>query len=306
MLEMKELFIKYYGPIGLILSAFSFLHWLLPASAFNAWTLFFIHGAFVVGAIMFFDWLCLRLEGNSILTTLKSKKDLIYFLKNFLIMGIIFGFLLELYIHWIGKFWFYTYWGWGWYLIMFIPGFAGYVFFFLESYLGIKAVLSKFAKKRIELTRGKQPAKLIMFICSVIILVSTIYLLMIQPYRSVDNFFSIDFAPFRILGILPALIIAGFVLVIIMDYFLSKKRGFSFTSSIIKFNIWPFAALLIAGWLVGFVWEYFNVKAFYWQYANSILPDLNMFGFPVSVFLLWPLQYFPIIILYYYLFDREK
>src|SRR5690349_6211880 len=140
---MLKWFVKRYGIVGLALSAFSFLHWLLPQNFFNAWTMLLIHGTFVTGLIMFFDWICLELEGRSFITSIKTKKDLIFAIKNFLIIGVVLGLLLEIYAHWIGKLWFYTYWGWGWYLVLFIPGFLGYAFFFLESYLAIKAILSK-------------------------------------------------------------------------------------------------------------------------------------------------------------------
>ncbi len=132
--EIKHL---YWGS-GLMAGSFLFAYVRPFDFSLNALNLFF-----VLGNILLFDFLSLNFSGYSLLRTPNRRR-------HFLLVGAVFGIFFEFYVHWLGKLWYYPLWSVEFYWVSLVPGFALYVFYLLETFLGIKAVLEYFFRHKIQ------------------------------------------------------------------------------------------------------------------------------------------------------------
>ncbi|OGH11381.1 MAG: hypothetical protein A3B38_00955 [Candidatus Levybacteria bacterium RIFCSPLOWO2_01_FULL_36_13] len=288
--------------LGISLTLISFIHWYLQL---NAFTLLIAHAIFVVGNILILDFISLKLNNYSLIAYFFDRKNFIGAFAKLSIAGVIFAFFLEFYLHYMGKFWYFPYWNYWWYFLLLIPGWAGYVFYFVEIYLGTRAVLSRFVKPSSKINIS-QFMKFMLYLCSITAVLSTLWLLMNINFLTLKEFLSINFTkPIDVALILP-LFLASISLSFIFDYLVYKRKNISFFFSFFQGRPISLISILLGGWIVGFVWEIFNQKALFWHYSNVPFSELTFLEIPVMVIIFWPIQFFPILSLYYLFFDAKE
>ncbi len=285
---------------GFTLIVASFVYWFIPGrphlTLFNA--------LFYVGNILFFDALSHNFSGFSLLK-IKDRR------RHFIILGLCFGLLLEFYGNWIGRFWYYPHWDITYYAVIFIPGYAIYSFYLLETYLGTKAVLEHFFKKKQSRFKeagwdkwftalGLGAAAGIGAITTWVI--ATLpkgagfwdaFLIYKQRQGNFDNWY---------LFALIALLI--WLLLEFLEY---KKHETSLLYELIRGNFWPLAALLLAAFVSTVLYEVFNLPGGLWRYAYGNVPfeNIKLLSFPILVYVGWPLHYLWAFSLYRLLFKKD-
>lgn len=296
---------KIYGAIGILITILSFFHWLLPYA--NQFILP-ANALFAIGNILFFDYLSYQFSGFSIL---HNKKSWISLGSHFLVLGLIFGSFAELYVHWIGKFWYYPTFTVPWaYFLTILPIFGLYMLYLLETYLGIKAFLEHIFHHRIkrkESFAGMKKIFIWMGLLGAIGLgASTVFVLMGMSLGGLSqNIFEIIYKPFPShlsYFIFVAIAIFFWMIFEFLEY---EKHETSMLYEFVKGNYFPVVAVFLSAWLSAFLYEGFNVPSGTWRYANFPFSNIAIWGVPVLVFITWPFHYFPAFSLYRVLFKKE-
>lgn len=295
---------KLYGLAGLGFIIFSFLYWLLPPQHVSVGIFNII---FYFGNILFFDYLSYTLSGSSIL---HHKRWKVQFGSQLLLVGLFFALLLEIYAHWIGKFWYYPYWSFSFYLFILVPGFAFYAFYLTETYLGTKAVIRYFF-------RGRRPPKeswerhkslfiplgfigaLGMATVTTYMVLRTTWNLDANVFLSITNRSSPGEVSFY------WFLLAAIFLWLFLEYLEFERHETSMLYEMIHGNFAPVAAVFISAWVSAILYEIFNVPGGLWRYANIPLPNMHILGIPLIIFLTWPFHYFPLFSLWRILFKKD-
>ncbi len=301
---------KLYGFIGLVLITASFLYWRLPFSNF---TLLIFNSLFYLGNILFFDFLSYELTGSSLL---HSKKRGIKLSSRLILVGIIFGLLLEIYAHFLGKLFYYPYWSPAFYILIIIPGYAFYSFYLLETYLGTKAVVKHFFHK---IRRGKERIagfkKLFMtlgILGAVGIGASTALIFLKTTFgTNIEEFMSIINNPFigRIFSDWNSVLFWSatvFSFWFFLEYLEYERHETSMLYEMVKGNFVPLVAVFVSAWISAVLYEILNLPGGLWRYQNIPFSEVTLFGLPIFVYLfLWPSHYLALFSLYRLLFKRE-
>lgn len=295
----------YGGLVGLVLIAVSFLHWYLPFTNTNV---LLFNLLFYAGNVLFFDFLSYELSGNS---PLHSKYRGVRLSLRFLLLGFLFGLILEFYAHWIGKFWYYPYWDLSFYAVVFIPGFAFYAFYLLETYMGTKAVIEHFFIKRrpkdnlADFPKFKNLFTILGFIGSTGIVGLTTFLILKTTIRGITGkIFEPATAIASNITFVPLILIPIFIW-LFLEYLEYERHETSMLYETLHGNFSPLAAVFISAWVSALVYEVFNVPSGLWRYANMPWPELTIYHVPMAVYLFWPLHYFPLFSLYRVIFKKE-
>lgn len=294
---------KYYGLLGGFLIVVSFIHWYLP---FTNSLLLFFNSLFMLGNIFLFDCLSYELKGFSLLSLPRS-----HLKRHFLVLGLLFGFILESYLHWLGKFWYFPYWDLPFYLIIFIPGFAFYFLYLTETYLGVKAVFEHFFLKwRVKKESFAGLKKIFVslgLIGGIGLGFSTVYIALhtfisgnFQEFFSVNVVPQIDYKPL----VIPMFIV-GFSLWFLLEYLEYERHETSILYEMLKGNFWPLISVLVAAWLSAVLYEVFNMPSGVWRYTNIPLTNITFFQIPLIVYIAWPFHYIILFSLYRVLFKKE-
>lgn len=292
----------WYGFLGLGLIVSSFISWYLPFTNIN---LIIFNMFFMVGNILFFDFLSYEMSGFSLLHATRGKH-----ISHFFLLGFIAGFILELYIHWFGKFWYYPYWNTYQYLLYFIPGFGVYVFYLTETYLGTKAVLEHFFKKRHSLKENFVGFKRLFLVLGLIGafglgLVSMFFALQAGFGKSFEDFLSVNSVPVLEKTMIVPLFFVAIFIWFLFEYLEYERHETSMLYELLRGNYFPFVAVFFSAWVSALIYEVFNAPSGYWQYANIPFSELSLFGIPLFIFIAWPFHYFPLFSLYRILFKGE-
>lgn len=287
--------------LGSLLTIVSFGYWFLPTTHHIVGL---ANAVFFIGNILIFDYLSERLSGYSLLKTPNRRK-------HFLILGLLFGIILEFYLNLVGKFWHFPYWDITFFLMIFVPGYAAYSFYLIEAYLGTKAVLEHFFLRRHapESFAGlKTIFTTVGILGAVMFSVGTTYLLLrlspvgwqqgllINQPRAGD----------------PAQWYWYFVIFIgiwlLLDFLEYQRHETSLIYEIIKGNYWPIIAIFVAGIVSAVVYEVFNLHGGLWRYNNSNAPfsNIQFIGFPIMMYIGWPFHFLPVLSLYRLLFKKES
>lgn len=286
--------------LGLALIVVSFVYWWLPK------THFFIgiaNAVFYLGNIFFFDYLSERFGRYSLLKV-KNRR------KHFLLLGLLFGLLLEFYLNWVGRFWYYPYWDIYFYIFIFVPGFAAYTFYLLEVFLGVKAVLEHiFRKKYIRPSFAKLKG---IFVLAGLLGSALLSLGTYKILEALSNFNNQEFWNIQIPRIGTPdnwywyfAVWIGIWLVLELFEYLKHETSLLFET--LKGNIWPLVALVLAGVGSAVLYEVFNLPGGLWQYhyANAPFSSVQILNFPVILYIAWPLHYLPAFSLYRLLYKKE-
>lgn len=298
-------FRKLYGIIGIILTAVSFGHWFLP---YRNEFIISAHWIFYIGNILFFDYLSYTFGNFSLI---HSNKKLVRLISHFLLVGVLFAFFAEVYIHWIGKFWYYPTLRYPWeYFLGIIPEFAIYTFYLLETYLGTKAVLEYLFVKRHHHKESFAGYKRLFMTLGVIGSVGlgacTIYILLQTTLgNTIGDTLSIIYKPFGSSISYFILVLIAIFFWLILEYLEFEKRETSMLYEFLRGNIWPTLAIFVAAWISAFIYEGFNAPSGAWRYANFPFQHVAIWGVPIIVFITWPFHYFPAFSLYRLLFKKE-
>lgn len=286
--------------LGLVMIMISFGYWFLPISHK---VLLVANALFVLGNIFIFDYLSERFSGYSLLKVHHRRK-------HFLILGFLVGLFLELYINWIGKFWYFPYWDEAFYIISFVPGWALYSLYLLETYLGVKAIIEKlFFKSRF---RESFAGLRLIFISAgmlgaAMLSTGTLYLALSLTKREWQEALIINQTrqsnPHNWYWYF--IIVIGFWL--ILECFEYYRHETSLLYEIFKGNYWPLLAIIVASLAGAISYEVFNLPGGLWRYSYENVPfaQLRFIGFPVMMFIAWPFHYLPVISLYRILYKND-
>lgn len=294
---------KFYGFIGAGLIALSFVHWYFPLTHLGVG---FAHFLFYLGNILFFDYLSYKFSGWS---PLHARGQKIQLVSQLLLLGLLGGVVLELYAHWFGKLWYYPFWDYPFYLLIFIPGFAFYFFYLLETYLGVKAVFAHFfthRHKRENFSKYKMLFTVLGLVGIGGLSATTVFLILRVTWgSSLTEFLSIVNRPFvQEVSFLPFFILPVFFW-FFLEYIEYERHETSMLSEMFEGNFIPVVAVFLSAWASAFLYEVFNIPGGLWRYANMPFREVTLFSVPVMVYLIWPFHYFPLFALYRILFKRE-
>lgn len=277
---------------------FSFSFWFLPIDKFTQALANFI---FSIGYIIFFDFLSYEFSGFSLLHSNHGGKF------HILLIGWAVGLFLEFYFDWIGKYWYYPKADTTFYLLI-LSAFPFYFMYILETYLGSKAMFEHFfvkRKRRLDFSGLKKFFISIGLIGTIGLSVSTTLILLQLPYSTLNGFFSVN----RELPVSPSLFwymtLTSFSLWLLLEFLEYERHETSLLLETIRGKPWPLLSTLIAGWIAGTIYEGFNVPIEIWRYANVPFMNLMLFGIPLAVLIVWPVQYLAFISMYRLLFKKE-
>lgn len=278
----------------------SFAYWYLP---YTNTILMFFNALFYLGNILFFDYLSVKFSGYSLLKLAHRRE-------KFIILGLVFGIMLEFFAHWVGKLWYFPHWDTSFYIIILIPGFAFYSFYLIETYLGTKAVLEYFFAGRQQKVSFKGLKKVFvavgLFGAIGISSITTVLVLNSPKYNSMTDFFSINHAVL-VTSMSPFVYLAlgSLFLWLFLEYIEFELHETSLLYEMLKGNYWPFVSVLLAGWIAGFIDEVINAPGQLWSYSNWPVGAMTFYHIPIIVVLAWPLHYLPVFSLYRILFKKD-
>ncbi len=284
--------------LGLLLIVASFFYLYLP---FTIVPLAASHACFLIGNILFFNAVSHYFNGPHM-----GRKHI----PGLLLLGFILTLFTELYIHWWGKFWFYTYLSLDSYVFVGIPLLTIYMIYLLATYFGALSAL-RYVGKSIKLRspsqqRLKSSMQIIGVVSLIAVVVSTIVLAVEFTKPTLEQFLSIDYAPMNVSLLFLIVAVACIALCFLFEYFAYRRNGTApVLGPIVSGDYVPLLAIFLAGWVSALIYEGFNAPSGWWRYANIPYADIQLFGVPILVFILWPLQYLPIISLYSLLKKRR-
>lgn len=283
---------KLYGLVGLGFIIISFLYWFLPLGHVSV-GLFNI--LFYFGNILFFDYLSYTLGGKSLLHHKRWKVQLA---SQLLLVGFFFALLLELYAHWIGKFWYYPYWSFPFYLFILVPGFAFYAFYLTETYLGTKAVIQYFFRKRRRKKESWDKHKNLFIPLGLIgalgIGAVTAYMVLKTTWNiGLDAFLSITNGPFPGEISFYLFLLAAIFLWFFLEYLEFERHETSMLYEMIHGNFTPIAAVFISAWISAILYEIFNIPRRTLEICQHPFISYTDHGNPTSDFFRLAFPLFP-------------
>lgn len=289
-----------YGSVGVILVALSFLHWFLPFTLVNIST---AHVLFLTGNIIFFDYISFKFSRYSLLRLIRDSKILL----KWVLCALLFVFLIELYAHWLGKYWYFPLVDVYSYFIVIIPLLVVYTFYLLETYFGIKALVTTFSKRtnqKFKTLFHLTKVRLLLKISTLCFVISTFILFSSISSSSIQEFLSVDFAPQNEdMKVFILVFLCALFLSLALECLLYQSGTPSLLSYSASGNLIPLFSILIAAILSALFYEGFNAPAGFWRYSNIPFSGLSLFNVPLLVFLGWPFQY-PICLSLYAIFGR--
>lgn len=245
-----------------------------------------------------------------VIPPLHPKRKGIKLALQFLLVGAVAGIILEGYVHWLGKFWYYPYWNYIVYLLVLIPGFALYFLYLVETYFGTKAVIEHYFihrhKRNKPLGKFKDLFIVLGLVGSLGIGATTVYIVFQNNWGlDLQKFSSIINSPSSTdISIWPLFFLAIFIW-FFFEYLEFERHETSMLYEMLNWNFAPVLAVFVAAWASALLYEVFNVPSGYWRYANMPFSYIKLFDVPIVVYLLWPFHYFPLFSLYRVLFKRE-
>lgn len=295
---------KYYGFAGLGLIIASFLYWYV---SYGHFTLLVFNFLFYSGNILFFDFLSYHFAGFSLLS---PRHRHIRLLVQLLLIGFVFGLMLELYVHWFGKLWYYPFWSFGFYLLIFVPGFAYYSLYLIESYLGTKAVIEKFLlhyrRKKLDFRGLKGVFTAAGLIGAIGLGGATVYTVLKTTFGTTfEEFVSVTNSPSQ--GQIPLwlLILISLFIWLVFEFLEYERHESSMLYELFKGNFAPILAVFIAAWISALLYEIFNEPGGLWRYENIPYSEITILNVPILVYLIWPFHYLPLFSLYRILFKKD-
>lgn len=294
---------KLYGFFGLSLIILSFLYWYLPQ---RLSVIAVFHLCFVIGNILLFDFLSYNFSHWSPLHNTKKTA----LIAHFLLIGLIVGSMLEIYTHWIGRFWFYPLIRNPFIYVNILFYYGLYAFYLLETFLGTKAVLERYFikhKRRKKSFAGLKKLYLFMGAFSAIgIGAVSIYVAVHAVFGvTLQQTYTILYAPFTANSSYYLFLLLSIFFWLFFEYLEYEKRETSMTYDLIKGNFLPLIAVFLAAWISSFAYEIFNVPGRGWVYENFPFSTITIMSVPIMVFITWPFHYLPIFALYRVLFKKE-
>lgn len=288
---------------GILLILLSFTHWFLTYSLVNLTLATFI---FMVGNIIFFDSIVNKFTNTSFIKSIiKYPKEII----RSLVCFFVFVFIIEIYAHWLGKYWYFPLMDTTFYFWVEIPLLIIYSLYLLETYQGTKAVLIhifnlKGSRENIINTISSK----VFLICIALLAIGTIFLIWQRRQDALIKLLSINTLPTSPYPILNTLILVlmSVSLWIIMEYLLFKiRKKFSI---LIKINgCWvSLIIIVVSGISTAIFYEIFNAPGGFWRYGNIPFSEYNFLGIPLLVFMGWPFQYLILIPLYELMTSKSK
>lgn len=212
---------------------------------------------------------------------------------SFLCIGALSGLLLDGVAQWLGKLWIYPYWNEAFYGGAFVVGFCAYWLATAESYLAVKAILSRWWRL-MPLPVAPQKNETTLFrvfgVLGMLLTVAGIGLLL-GDYGSTGGYV------FEIRRPLLARTHFGYFLMtfagvwLILEWVQWARGRISLLKTLLHGHWLPLCALLIASFLTSLFWETVNAAHHFWIYTNWPLPGWQLMTIPVTVLLTWPFQY---------------
>lgn len=270
-----------YGLIGLTLVIISFLlniFQLIPTNLLS------VNPLFVIGFWLFFDALDFKLNKTSILHKI-SKKHILFV--HLILIGIFIG----LFSDFIGIFltdlwdWYYTGLPLWLQVLSYVKGLIfGYGFPILMYYSAYRVFLSVIRKEVKSFGKRITSKKFEKKLFSWFGVLSVVFLgLALVMYLFSFKFKGFLLAAFSTIG-----------LFLILEYIEYKQHKRSFLKDIFEGRWRPIISVIITAVVIGFIWEYLNVKGLRWEYSNFPFISFTIFGVPLVVILSW----IPFVILY--------
>lgn len=279
--------------LGIIILLISYIISFLPAPN-NFFYSSFTHLLFLVGFILIFDFITLKIYKKSLLNSLiKSKKNLL----GFILISFIGAIILELIVNWSGKLWIYPDWNLAIYFLVFIPGFAIYWLVICESYLAAKSIIDylKKGKKHVtKLFKWEDGFFKLLGIFGFVFLILTISLIYFDyTNQSLVFIQKQDISQKTSSYILPFYLIIGlfFSLWFILEYFQYNKKRTSLIKDILHSHFSPILAIILGSFILALLIESQNLLYNLWIYINWPFEEITLIGLPIMMFLAWPLHY---------------
>ncbi len=252
------------------------------------------HVLLVIGFIKIFEASTLQFYNRSLIKEIfTNKKNLLTFVS----ISVVGAIILELVIHWAGKLWIYPGWNLPFYFLIFIPGFAFYWLFIAESYLGIKALIDHLKKGKKFVTKSFKWEKQffnILGVVGIIILALSLFFFVTHFSGQSQTFFDVEDLSLKTVNyVLPFYIILPFFLGswLLLEFVQFKKNKPSFLKDTFHGYFTPLITIIFGSILAGIVMEAHNIFYNLWIYINWPLEHLSIFGLPIIMIIVWPLQY---------------
>ena len=292
---MKNNKIKLFS--GLILFFLSYLPAFSPGYSPHLWSLGIFCVFFQLGIVLICESITWRIAQKSLARSIfKNKKTFFQFLSITTIGGL--G--LEAVAQWIGKLWFYPYFSLAIYASVFVGGFALYWLTIIESYFAVKSILDTFRKGKKSIKKYYNFEKIILPILGIIgaILIPVFTLLLLNDYSQQGGY------RFNIASTISHKINFSYIILIFLGmWFLAESSEYSQRKTSLLKDIFhhyyvPFFAVLIASFVLAIAWKMQNTTHNFWIYLNWPLENLKILGLPMTMFLAWPLHYIAFISLF--------
>ncbi len=278
---------------GITCTILSFIHWFLPYTLIN---LAFATFVFMLGNILFFDSIVYKSTQKSILHSYDKDSSRIFYA---LVCYIVFVLFLELYVHWLGKFWYFPKMSTAFYIFVEVPLLLFYSLYLLESYQAVKILFRDKVNNKLQLNKNVHIAhSFSSFAVEVVILLTaTLYLFSQRLNDSFNEFFSISTVVIVSHPILHIITISLVFLttISIVERLLYKLKSRSY---LLCGDYSSILSMCLAGLISGLFYEVFNAFGGFWRYSNVPFSEVNLFQIPILVLVCWPVQYFILIPLY--------
>ena len=293
--------------LGIISLGISLTPFLLPFEIRDGITLTIFYFYYCLGVILISDSVAYHITGTSLLDTLfKNSRAR----SGYILIGVLAGFILEIFCMYLGGLWYYPYYSLPFYLTIMtlMGGFAGYWLCLLLAYEAVKVILDKYFGGARRITRSFKYERTLYPLFG---LIGTIGLgIVLSHILSVTDLFR-DFAliinhdkePYIGFGYVLLTFIS---FTFLLEYVEFKRHRTSLLKDIIHGYYIPIISIVIVSLLLSLYMEFQNLPLELWIYTNWPGGEYTFGGLPILVFLTWPLHYIFFLSFYRAFGDRSS
>ncbi len=275
---------------------------LAPAAAVTLPGLMIFWSFFCSTTIILCDEATQLLEGRSLIAEVTAGgREFVEFVASAAISGL----LLDGVGQWIGKLWIYPYWTRALYASTFVLGFCAYWLLLAEIFLVGRSLLARAAGSFGRRVPRWGPLALRTGAFGGGLLMLSGLSLAAQGYRAAGGYrFEISL-PSR-----PPVPFACFPLIftgvwLILEFIHHRLGRDSLLGRLIRGDWLSLLSMAAVAWSFGLFMETVNTANHFWRYTNWPLGAHQVFGVPLLVLLLWPLQYVVFLSVYHAVSGRD-
>ncbi|MBI4099783.1 hypothetical protein HY440_02130 [Candidatus Microgenomates bacterium] len=292
--------------VGIILLLFSLEPFFIPDSLKTALFLTLFYASFCFGIILVSDAICQKVTGRSTVRALLAPGRGRW---RFFILAVVAGFAFDGAASYFGALWFYPFYSTLFYLIAIVAlgGFIGYWLTIVISYDAAKEVLDEVVGEK-DVTRDFRFEKTVYKIFLVLGIAGTA----ISLHKIGLNTNFLQNFTFNVTTFKPPYLEFSYVLLLTFSllFVFEFVEYYRHRTSLIKDVIhgyWnPLVAIVLISVVLGIYMEGQNLPIRLWVYVNWPWQEVKIFGLPILVLVVWPLQYVLFLSFYRAFGDRRS